>query len=189
MWTATGTGSGQAKAKDAQAITATGSAVSTDLLYPGKTDGDAGISITNPNPYPVRITSIARSGAITATPLSGRTCATTGVTFTDQTGNYNDDAGSVEIVIFGEGGKQDFDGLGQRIHPAESRIKMLAEETPAIFRAFDVLGIEDEVLEGEPLSERRARLGVQEVGDVGRCPAAHRRVSSTTGMTRVVFSS
>ena len=86
VWTATGTGSGQAKAKDAQAITATGSAVSTDLLYPGKTDGDAGISITNPNPYPVRITSIARSGAITATPLSGRTCATTGVTFTDQTG-------------------------------------------------------------------------------------------------------
>jgi hypothetical protein len=93
VWTATGTGSGQAKATSAQAITASASAVSTDLLYPGKTDGDVGISITNPNPYPIRITSIARSGAITATPLSGRTCTTTGVTFTDQTGLALDLAG------------------------------------------------------------------------------------------------
>lgn len=85
VWTATGTGSGQAKADNAKAITAVGAAVSTDLLYPGKTDGDVGITITNPNPYPVTINKVERNGAVTATPVAGRTCTTTGVTFTDQT--------------------------------------------------------------------------------------------------------
>ena len=85
VWTATGTGSGQAKADSAQAVSAVGSAVSSDLLYPGKADGDVGITITNPNLYPITINKIERSGAITATPVNGRTCTTTGVTFTDQT--------------------------------------------------------------------------------------------------------
>src|SRR4051794_39605448 len=35
-----------------------------------------------------------------------------------------------EIVLFDDQGRQDFDALGQRIHPAESRIRMLAEQTP-----------------------------------------------------------
>ena len=44
-----------------------------------------------------------------------------------------------ELVILGEGGKQEFDTLLQRIHPAESRVRRLAEETPARFVAFDLL--------------------------------------------------
>src|SRR3954470_14956227 len=63
-----------------------------------------------------------------------------------------------EIVIFGEGGRQEFDLLGQRIHPAESRIKMLAEKTPARFIAFDLLALGDEVLLDRPFEERRTAL-------------------------------
>src|ERR687884_390759 len=42
-----------------------------------------------------------------------------------------------EIVLFDAEGRQDFDALGQRIHPAESRIRMLAEQTPVRYVAFD----------------------------------------------------
>src|SRR5688500_17536689 len=64
-----------------------------------------------------------------------------------------------EIVLFDAEGRQDFDALGQRIHPAASRIAMLAEQTPTRFIAFDVLAIEDELLLELPQAERRARLG------------------------------
>ena len=64
-----------------------------------------------------------------------------------------------EIVLFDEQGRQDFDALGQRIHPAKSRIDMLAEQTPTRFIAFDVLAHEDETLFALPQEERRARLG------------------------------
>src|SRR5215218_727013 len=63
-----------------------------------------------------------------------------------------------EIVLFDDQGRQDFDALGQRIHPAESRIRMLAEETPTRFIAFDVLAVDDELLLELPQSERRDRL-------------------------------
>src|SRR3954465_15916931 len=63
-----------------------------------------------------------------------------------------------EIVLFDDQGRQDFDALGQRIHPAESRIRMLAEQTPTRFIAFDVLSIEDELLLERPQAERRDRL-------------------------------
>jgi ATP-dependent DNA ligase len=63
-----------------------------------------------------------------------------------------------EIVVFGEGGTQLFDALGQRIHPAASRIAMLAEQTPARFIAFDVLADGGEVLLELSFEERRARL-------------------------------
>ena len=63
-----------------------------------------------------------------------------------------------EIVLFDDEGRQDFDALGQRIHPAESRVRMLAEQTPTRFIAFDVLADGDEVLMELPQSERRARL-------------------------------
>ncbi len=52
----------------------------------------------------------------------------------------------------------DFNQLQQRIHPAESRVNMLAETTPAEFVAFDLLAIGDEDLRERPFSERRARL-------------------------------
>jgi ATP-dependent DNA ligase len=63
-----------------------------------------------------------------------------------------------EIVVFGDGGIQDFDALGQRIHPARSRIERLAAETPARFIAFDVLARDDDALLDRPYSERRAVL-------------------------------
>jgi ATP-dependent DNA ligase len=63
-----------------------------------------------------------------------------------------------EIVIDGEDGIQDFDALQNRLHPAASRVEMLARESPARYIAFDLLCLGDEVLMELPLSERRARL-------------------------------
>jgi ATP-dependent DNA ligase len=63
-----------------------------------------------------------------------------------------------EIVVRDEQGREDFDALGQRIHPAVSRIERLAGETPAVFVAFDLLADDDEVLLERSYDERRAAL-------------------------------
>jgi ATP-dependent DNA ligase len=63
-----------------------------------------------------------------------------------------------EIVVRGADGREDFDALGQRIHPAESRIKLLSVETPAVYVAFDLLAREGVSLLDRPLAERRAAL-------------------------------
>ncbi|MCS5720119.1 ATP-dependent DNA ligase [Herbiconiux sp. CPCC 205763] len=67
-----------------------------------------------------------------------------------------------EIVVrnssSGRGEKLDWELLTQRIHPAESRITMLAEQTPAMFVAFDLLALGDESLLDAPFAERRATL-------------------------------
>src|SRR5215218_5987814 len=63
-----------------------------------------------------------------------------------------------EIVLFDAEGRQDFDALGQRIHPAKSRIDMLAEQTPTRYVAFDLLAHGDESLLEVPQRERRDRL-------------------------------
>jgi ATP-dependent DNA ligase len=55
-------------------------------------------------------------------------------------------------------GIQDFDALQNRLHPAESRVRLLAEQTPARFIAFDVLAKDDRSLMDWPLEERRAAL-------------------------------
>jgi ATP-dependent DNA ligase len=62
-----------------------------------------------------------------------------------------------EIVIAGEKGL-DFDALLQRIHPAASRVDMLARTTPASFVAFDLLALGPRDLRPAPFSERRALL-------------------------------
>jgi len=62
-----------------------------------------------------------------------------------------------EIVIAGDEGL-DFEALLQRIHPAESRVRRLAEETPASFVAFDLLAVGDHDLRRRPFAERRAAL-------------------------------
>jgi len=62
-----------------------------------------------------------------------------------------------EIVIVGNVGL-DFDALLQRIHPADSRVRMLAETTPAAFVAFDLLALGKEDLRKTPFAERRRRL-------------------------------
>lgn len=52
----------------------------------------------------------------------------------------------------------DFEALQQRIHPAESRVNMLAEKTPAQFVAFDLLAIDDDDVRPRPFGERRELL-------------------------------
>jgi ATP-dependent DNA ligase len=61
-------------------------------------------------------------------------------------------------VLDGEIVAASFDTLGQRIHPARSRIERLSLETPARFIAFDLLARDDEVLLDRPYEERRSAL-------------------------------
>jgi ATP-dependent DNA ligase len=63
-----------------------------------------------------------------------------------------------ELVILGADGAEEFDALQNRLHPAESRVKMLAEQTPAIFRAFDLLAVGKKKAMKSPLRERRQAL-------------------------------
>lgn len=67
------------------------------------------------------------------------------------------------VVMDGElvvavGGRLDFDALSERVHPAASRVRMLAEKTPAQFVAFDLLALGDESLLDQPTGDRRDRL-------------------------------
>jgi ATP-dependent DNA ligase len=62
-----------------------------------------------------------------------------------------------EIVIAGDRGL-DFEALLQRIHPAASRINLLADQTPASFVAFDLLALGGDDLRPRPFGERRALL-------------------------------
>jgi ATP-dependent DNA ligase len=64
-----------------------------------------------------------------------------------------------EIIVADTGRNTlDFEALQQRIHPAASRVKLLAEQTPASFVAFDLLALGDEDLTGRPFIERRELL-------------------------------
>src|SRR4051812_9372208 len=62
-----------------------------------------------------------------------------------------------EIIIATDHGL-DFEALQLRLHPAASRVQMLAKQTPASFIAFDLLALGDEDYTGRPFSERRAAL-------------------------------
>jgi len=62
-----------------------------------------------------------------------------------------------EIVVATDHGL-DFEALQQRIHPADSRVRMLAERTPATFIAFDLLALGDDDYTRRPFSARRAAL-------------------------------
>ena len=62
-----------------------------------------------------------------------------------------------EIVIERDGAL-DFDAMQMRLHPAESRVRRLAAETPATFIAFDMLVWDGEAIHDRPLRERRAEL-------------------------------
>jgi ATP-dependent DNA ligase len=84
-----------------------------------------------------------------------------------------------EIVIDSSDGHEDFNALQNRLHPAESRVKLLAEQTPARFVAFDLLAHEDEDLTALPFSQRRSAL-VALVGAVGTQPATGVSVTPVT---------
>ena len=62
-----------------------------------------------------------------------------------------------EIVVI-VGDRLEFEVLQQRIHPAASRVRMLAEQTPASFVGFDLLALGDTDYTGRPFAERRAAL-------------------------------
>lgn len=72
-----------------------------------------------------------------------------------------------EIVIPGEAGL-DFEALQLRLHPAASRVRKLASETPAAFVAFDLLAAGDDDLRPRPFDDRRAAL-VRAVAATERC--------------------
>jgi ATP-dependent DNA ligase len=78
-------------------------------------------------------------------------------------------------VIDAQEGEQDFDALQNRIHPAASRINMLAEQTPARYVAFDLLARDDETLMDLPLVERRAALESLVSGPIGLTPLTRDR--------------
>jgi ATP-dependent DNA ligase len=63
-----------------------------------------------------------------------------------------------ELVIRDADGNLEFDALQERIHPAESRIKLLSREIPVSYVVFDLLAEGDESLIEVPLAERRERL-------------------------------
>jgi ATP-dependent DNA ligase len=64
-----------------------------------------------------------------------------------------------EIIIpSSDGLRLDFEALLQRVHPADSRVRLLAEQTPAAFVAFDLLAVGDTDYTGRPFTERRAAL-------------------------------
>lgn len=62
-----------------------------------------------------------------------------------------------EVVIVNQG-KLDFDAMLMRIHPAESRVKMLAEQHPSSYVAWDLLAVGDEDLRNTPQLQRCERL-------------------------------
>jgi ATP-dependent DNA ligase len=83
-----------------------------------------------------------------------------------------------EIIIAADGGL-DFEALQLRLHPAASRVRMLAEQTPASFIAFDLLALGDDDYTQRPFSERRAAL-VDALAGVG--PSIH-VTPATTDLT------
>lgn len=63
-----------------------------------------------------------------------------------------------ELLILDDDGHEVFDALQNRLHPAESRVKMLAETTPALFRSFDLLAVGDQSAVENPFEQRREAL-------------------------------
>ncbi len=86
-WTTSGSGTGYAKASTASALTLSDATASTTAdLYPGAT-GTVKIKVTNPNPFPVRITQVSQTSGGSITSDKGAACdASTGVSFSNQTG-------------------------------------------------------------------------------------------------------
>jgi ATP-dependent DNA ligase len=83
-----------------------------------------------------------------------------------------------ELVIVDSDGREEFDALQNRIHPAESRINMLAAQTPAVHRAFDLLVCDGQKLLAKPFAERREVLEEwiedrDDPGSIELTPLAH----------------
>jgi ATP-dependent DNA ligase len=86
-----------------------------------------------------------------------------------------------EIIVIGASGDRlDFEVLQQRIHPAASRVKLLSEQTPARFVAFDLLALGDVDYTDRPFFERRAAL-VEALADAS--PPIHVTAATTDRAT------
>ena len=83
-------------------------------------------------------------------------------------------------VVIARDGALDFEALLLRIHPAASRVKMLAAESPASFVAWDLLALGDEDLRGLSQGERRTRL---ETVLAGAMPPVHLTPATTDRAT------
>lgn len=80
-----------------------------------------------------------------------------------------------EIVVAHDG-RLDFDRLSERIHPADSRVRLLAEQTPASLVAFDLLALGDDSLLDTPQVHRRTVL---EAALAAAAPPVHLAPSTT----------
>lgn len=83
-----------------------------------------------------------------------------------------------ELVVPRETGgrtRLDWEALSERIHPAASRVSMLAEQTPSRFVGFDLLALGDEDLTGRPFADRRAAL----LDAIGAGPSCHVTTATT----------
>ena len=87
-----------------------------------------------------------------------------------------------ELVILDADGREEFDALQNRLHPAESRVNMLAKETPALFRAFDLLAVDRRKLLKAPFSERREVL--QEL--IAAAPGRVKKRSGSVELTPLI---
>jgi DNA ligase D-like protein (predicted ligase) len=87
-----------------------------------------------------------------------------------------------ELVILDSDGREEFDALQNRLHPAESRVRMLAEKTPALFRAFDLLASDGKKLMSKPFSERRVAL--EEL--IAAAPGRKKTASGSVELTPLV---
>jgi hypothetical protein len=86
-WSTGGSGPAYAKAQTASSLGLSDASASTSAdLYPGAT-GTVKLRVANPNPFPVRVTAVAKQAATAISSDKGAACnASTGVTFTDQAG-------------------------------------------------------------------------------------------------------
>lgn len=92
-------------------------------------------------------------------------------------------------ALIGDTHRLDWDSLAQRIHPADSRVQMLAEKTPALFIGFDALALGDRSVRDEPFSVRRQTL-LEAVGESGTRERFFRvsRVTADTSLAEDWFS-
>jgi ATP-dependent DNA ligase len=90
-----------------------------------------------------------------------------------------------ELVILDPDGREQFDALQNRLHPAESRVRMLAEQTPALFRAFDLLARDRSKLLDKPFAERRAALEKL----IAAAPGRKKSASASVELTPLVKTS
>ncbi|GAA1482433.1 ATP-dependent DNA ligase [Gordonia sinesedis] len=91
-------------------------------------------------------------------------------------------------ALIGDTHRLDWDSLSQRIHPAESRIRMLAEKTPAIVIGFDALALGDVDLRDEPFEVRREALTQSVSGNRSGRTFQVSRVTRDADMARDWFS-